>query len=312
MQSSVLTLVDFDTCARQVNRICRPWQLVSRQRRSFRGRIRNFTAAALNITELALDRSRMQAQPAAPASAGSRYYSLLLQVRGSGRVHGEHGEEQLRAGDLILMDSGSATAVESSDATLQYSLNFFRPEDVLRLDAARSRAGQPLACDTGPAALLRDSMVSMVRNADTLGTLDLRAHAIDLLLAAFGAGHGEARAEESGGRVNVESLTRYIDAHLEDAALCPQRLALAFRVSLRALYRVTSQEGLTPAGLIWKRRLHTARQYLRGDAASITAIAHQSGFKDSGHFSRAFRREFGEAPSVARKGLRVPGTVKDG
>jgi len=310
MYSSVLALADFDTCARQVSSICRPWQLVSQQRRSFRGSIRNFTAAALNITELALDRSRMQAQPDTLASGSSRYYSLLMQIRGSGRVHGEHGEEPLHAGDLILMDSASTTAVESSDATLQYSLNFFRPEDVLRLDAARSLAGRPFACSAGPAAVLRDSLESTVRNADTLGSLDLRAHAIDLLLAAFGVIPGAALPGGSGERVSVESLTRYIDANLEDAALCPQRLARVFRVSLRALYRITAGEGLTPAALIWKRRLSTARQRLHGDAASITAIAHQSGFKDSGHFSRAFRREFGETPSRVRKGLRAPGTIR--
>jgi len=296
MQPSASVLADFDTCAREVGRICRPWQLVSPQQRSFRGHIRNFTVAALNVTELALGRSRMQPQSEAIADNGSRYYSLLLQIRGEGRVCGDHGDGQFRAGDLVLVDSASAMAVESSDATLQYALNFFRPEDVLRLDAVRSLAGRPLACRNGPAALLRDSLVSMVGNADTLGALDLRAYAIDLLLEAFGAKGGSA--------VNIDSVVRHIDAHLDDPALCPRQIAITLGISLRSLYRITSAESLTPAALIWSRRLQQARQRLASGAGSITAIAYQSGFKDGGHFSRAFRRAFGASPSAVRKGMR--------
>ena len=50
MHTITPALADFDTCALQVRSICRPWQLDSLQRRSFRGRVRNFTAASLNVT----------------------------------------------------------------------------------------------------------------------------------------------------------------------------------------------------------------------------------------------------------------------
>ena len=303
MHPSASVLADFETCARDVSRICRPWQLVSQQRRSFRGRIRNFTAASLNVTELELDRSRMQPQSDTTAAGSSRYYSLLLQIRGDGRVCSGRGEGQLRAGDLVLVDSTSATAVETSDATLQYALNFFSPGDVLRLDAARWAAGQPVSCKAGPAALLRDSLLSMVRNAEALRGLDLRTYAIDLLLEALCGAPDSTHRDRDLEPVNVDSLVRHIDAHLDDSALCPRQLAVALGVSLRALYRITSAAGLTPAGLIWTRRLQLARQRLASEQQeSITSIAFQSGFKDSGHFSRAFRRVFGASPSAMRKG----------
>jgi AraC-like DNA-binding protein len=303
MNSITPALADFDTCARQVRSICRPWQLESLQRRSFRGRVRNFTVASLNVTELALGRSRMQAQPVA-GTAGARYYSLLMQIRGCAKVCSEQGAAQLREGDIILLDSTSATAVESSDATLQYALNFFRPEDVARLDVARSRAGRPLTCNSGAAALLRDTLGSVVRNATTLESLDLRHHAIDLLLAAFEGAHGALVCDNPCRSASMDLLVRHIDSQLEDPMLCPRTLARALRISLRALYRITAAQGVTPAGLIWSRRLQMARRRLdSSEPGSITSIAYESGFKDSGHFSRAFRKAFGEAPSAMRRGV---------
>jgi len=294
-------LVDFETCVRDVDRICRPYRLASPRWREFRGSIRNFTAAALNLTELHLGRCRMS-RVAAPGSDGRPpYYSLILQLCGSARVSRRRDEVILQPGDLVLLYSDDGIAVDASDGTRQVALNFIQPRDIDRLDVVRRIAPGRLAVAPGPAALLRDAVLSVVRNAGHLDTIDVRDHVIDLLLASFGqvGRPGGART------LDVESLTRGIDAALGDVALCPQRLAESFDVSLRTLHRIAAAADTTPAALIWQRRLHRARELLSRDAeATVTGIAHRCGFKDSAHFSRAYARAFGEPPSATRPARR--------
>jgi AraC-like DNA-binding protein len=60
--------------------------------------------------------------------------------------------------------------------------------------------------------------------------------------------------------------------------------------------------------LIWSRRLDQARRDLADPLRShisVTAIAYDVGFKDSAHFSRAFKNRFGLTPGECRSQARV-------
>ena len=285
---------DFDTCAESVSRICQPYRLAAPSARKFRGCVRNFTAAGLNITELQLGRSRMSQDPAGPAGGGSPYFSLVVQLRGAARVQHREDEACLAPGNLVLLDSATATTVEVSEGSLQYSLNLFDAADRSRLAPLRAACGRVIVPGEGPAAVLADTLLSITRNADGLERLDLRQHAIDLILATFGLpAHDVA---------DGAAIIRYIDTHLHLSTLDPRQVASHFRISLRQLYRLTAAHDATPAALIWNRRLLRARQALVGAGpASITDLAYQCGFKDSAHFARAYRRAFGESPSATRQ-----------
>ncbi len=56
----------------------------------------------------------------------------------------------------------------------------------------------------------------------------------------------------------------------------------------------------TPQKWLMDRRLERARVLVTSTTMTITQICHETGFKDSAHFSRAFRRRFGTAPSAMR------------
>jgi AraC-like DNA-binding protein len=202
-------------------------------------------------------------------------------------------EACLGPGDLVLLDSGNPAVVEVSESSVQYALNFFQPADLARLAALRSACGRVISLAAGPTAVLNETVLSVVKNADNLGGLDFRSHTIDLVLAACDMPACDA--------ADGDAIIRYIDTHLHEPTLDPRRIASRFRISLRQLYRVAAPHEATPAALIWQRRLQRARQLLASDErASITDIAHRCGFKDSAHFARAYRRSFGEAPSASR------------
>lgn len=79
------------------------------------------------------------------------------------------------------------------------------------------------------------------------------------------------------------------------AGISPSRLQHLFRAQL----------GVTPRQLrTWQRLRQVSRRFAEGE--SLTLAAHEAGFVDSAHMSRAFRHCFGIAPSrVLSGGTRV-------
>ena len=59
--------------------------------------------------------------------------------------------------------------------------------------------------------------------------------------------------------------------------------------------------GVTPIAYLNRYRVHQARQLLTTTDKSVTEIALDVGFSDSGYFSRVFRREVGLSPEAYRQ-----------
>jgi AraC-like DNA-binding protein len=105
------------------------------------------------------------------------------------------------------------------------------------------------------------------------------------------------------GRSTVETARQFIEAH----AVEPIRLGdLANRlgVTLRALQvGFKKQFGSTLSEYLFRRRLEIARARLATatDAMTVTAVALDCGFVNSGAFADRYRRAFGELPSQTLK-----------
>lgn len=95
------------------------------------------------------------------------------------------------------------------------------------------------------------------------------------------------------------ALRMHVDEHATDPGLSPESLARAFHISLRYAQKLFALEGDAPARYIRRRRLEIAQRLLRS-GSPVAEAARRSGFIDIDTFSRAFKREFGIAPSLAR------------
>ena len=91
-------------------------------------------------------------------------------------------------------------------------------------------------------------------------------------------------------------MDRYIERHLLDGAITPQRIAAAHGVSVRTVNRVFNATGQTVGEVIRVRRLARAREELTESDRPVSAIAHRWGFSDSSHFSRSFKAHYGTSP----------------
>lgn len=101
----------------------------------------------------------------------------------------------------------------------------------------------------------------------------------------------------------LRSALDHVERHIGEPKLDTRGIARALGISERHLHRLFEATHTTPAGWIRDRRLERCRAELRGSPnASITEIAYRWGFRDSGTFSKIYRRAYGMAPRQDRIG----------
>jgi signal transduction histidine kinase/AraC-like DNA-binding protein/ActR/RegA family two-component response regulator len=99
----------------------------------------------------------------------------------------------------------------------------------------------------------------------------------------------------------VRQAMAFIHKHYAEPV---SRADLARHVSLSEDYLTAcfrKELGITPIAYLNRYRVHQARQLLSDTDKTITQIALEVGFSDSGYFSRVFRREVGVSPEAYRR-----------
>ncbi len=92
---------------------------------------------------------------------------------------------------------------------------------------------------------------------------------------------------------------RHVRNHLDDSELSLDNLASALHVSPRTLIRAFARHQKTPMASIWQERLQASRTAIeQRRVRSVSQAALEFGFSDFSHFSHAFRKAFGVAPSA--------------
>lgn len=108
----------------------------------------------------------------------------------------------------------------------------------------------------------------------------------------------EAAASDLGAAVQ-EVVTTLLPKGYPDIHL----VAEAVRMTPRTLQRRLHSEGLTFAGLLAKARFAEARRMLGDPDRKVIDVALDLGYSDPAHFTRAFERWAGVAPSAFRRRL---------
>ena len=109
-------------------------------------------------------------------------------------------------------------------------------------------------------------------------------------------GEGQSRGERLA--LRLELMLKDSLAECWDIA----RMAAALHLSERQLHRLCQQHfALAPMALLQRLRLQRAALLLASRADSVKLLAAQCGFKNEYHFSTAFKRQHGLAPSHYRQ-----------
>ena len=300
--SSARVLSDLEACNRDMGRICGAYRVTSDHWWNFRGSITTRTIGSLEVADIHLSNGRViKDRKRDEYYLGDRYF-LVLQASGAAVMRQRGYEAYLRPGDCTLIDSRYQSTFEVGPDFQQYSFHLSSEAVQSRIDINAIPVVPLIKGSSGAGALLSDTLGSLLRHGETLDGLDLTEITLRLLGSALGANCRTHKAAMAS-RPALE-IANYIDAQIDNTALTPKSIAEYFDVSLRQLYRISADAGLTPAALIWRQRLDRARELLVDPHirnTSITEIAMRCGFKDGAHFSRSYRKTFGEAPRVTRR-----------
>lgn len=110
----------------------------------------------------------------------------------------------------------------------------------------------------------------------------------------------------------LQGIYRTIETRLSDPDLSLEHVARLNGVSTRYLQKLFAEQGETFRGYRRKRRLERSRADLVSPLyvnLSITEICFRWGFNDAAHFSRAFRKAFGQSPRDYRQRARHTGNA---
>ena len=228
---------------------------------------------------------------------------LGLQSTGSSLVVQQGRETVLRPGDLVLYDSTAPYTLVDGDGIRQH---FFRvplsrlalPHDTVRdVAATRLSPGHPVA---ELAATYLNRLASQPTLFDASGADAVGQPSIELIRAVITT-HLDAAEMGTGplrGSLSLRIL-EYVRAHLGEPELSAAQVAAEHHVSVRHLYAVLADSGISLGDWIRTHRLEACRADLGSPECrhrTIESIARRWGFADMSSFSRAFRSAYQMSP----------------
>lgn len=234
-------------------------------------------------------------------------HCFLLTLGGEGEVQVGDRRERLQVGEWALIPAGEPLCYQLSEQMnepLNQQVNKGSEWELVWLLLHKDSpwdafASYPrLGCTSQQATVLRtleNLYAEQERHQDPLLSALLVEQLGFYLRRLLQKGEGQRRGERLALRLELlfkEALTEPWDI---------ARMAGALHLSERQLYRLCQQHfALAPMALLQRLRLQRAALLLASRTDSVKLLAEQCGFKNEYHFSTAFKRQHGLAPSHYR------------
>jgi AraC-like DNA-binding protein len=242
----------------------------------------------------------MERTPALARDAMEPCIFICTQLTGSRMVVQDDREALIHPGDLAIYDSTAPYTLLSDTGV---SGAFFRiPHSALAMPHNMIRRACAVSLSPGhPVTSLTSDYIRRLATDPELCTAphaELIAQPSIELVRAVIATHLKADELAAGPLAATLQLRilEYAREHLYDPDLCAEQIAAAHYMSVRHLYRVLGESGISLADWIRTRRLESCRQELARTSTTIEAVARRYGFSNMSSFSRAFRVEYGLSP----------------
>jgi AraC-like DNA-binding protein len=229
-------------------------------------------------------------------------YQLMILHRGSAKVLVDGAAYVVKTGWGMLLTPGHVEEFHfSRQVEARHSWCQIFPGDVppgLAFPAfSRPRVAK---CPPRALALLRQGLRSPFQGA---GDSRAAAALVLAILWMFVSSLDEPSGEP--GDPNSTALARFHAAlaGLGAGKVTLDHLARQAGVSRGHLIKIVRERlGQTPMELVWQERVRRAARLLRETGLSLEQVAAETGFANAYHFSRRFRRQFGQPPRVWRRG----------
>jgi AraC-like DNA-binding protein len=244
--------------------------------------------------------------PRAIARLGWNSQIRLYRERSAGvRLDSGGGELVTKPGDLIIGDTTVPFVSETLSAYDNELWLFPRKLFDRHLPVSRTPRSLLLPRSGALSRMLEAYLDAFAGQLDALDEreADLVADNFCRLLAmACGASAGEH--DEAIRQAGLAEAQRYIQLHLADPHLTPEKAAGALKMSVRQLHLMFEPSGTSFTQYLVRRRLEECRAAFANPVSdrSVADIAFAWGFNSLSTFHRNFRQTFGATPGDVRGG----------
>lgn len=212
---------------------------------------------------------------------------------------------EIAEGSVAFLSTAEDYLIKMSDQIDAYWLRI--PAEMLQAHSLslQSALCHGLSVSSGIGIAATQLMHASMGSAGQLGRrgASLLSHS---LLGFFGelldSAGADAGLMTSGYKTKIFSRAReFIDEHIADEDLCPERIARGIGISRRYLSQIFAAQGLSAMRWVQQRRLELCKIELerhgRGKL-SVQEIAYSLGFSNISSFNRAFKSRYGVPPTA--------------
>ena len=243
------------------------------------------------------------------------YHELVWVREGCGRHSIDGRQVEVQPGTITLIGRGQVHVFEGAGGLHGSVIRF--DDDMLGGDRGglanptwllTARGGHTVNVPPGEVEALESTIATLAAESRDPGdgcALDLQRHLLHVLLIWlqrwYDATHTELHEPESSDLQMLRRFTEVLErdyARHHDAGHYADALAVPAPALSKALAQAT---GKTTKELILDRVMTEAARLLRFTDLSVGQVAAQVGFTDPLYFSRAFKRQRGEAPQTFRE-----------
>ncbi|HEY6779768.1 MAG TPA: AraC family transcriptional regulator [Thermoleophilaceae bacterium] len=251
------------------------------------------------------------------------YHELLWIRSGGGQQLLDGRVEPVRPGSVTLIGRGQVHVFERADDVHGAVVRF---RDELLLGAAEratpgwllaGRGARTVPVPAGEAGRLEATIGALAAELERPPdgeSAELQRHLISVLMLWVERWYDAVRVERrDADDAEVQLHRRFTGllerdfAHQHEAGAYADALGVPAAALSRALSEVT---GRATKELIIDRVMLEAARLLRYTDLSVQEVARRTGYGDPLYFSRAFKRQLGQAPMAYREGSRAPGVGK--
>jgi AraC-like DNA-binding protein len=273
--------------------------------RTISGRIDSTELGMLGLSRVTSSAQSVLRTPAGISRTSDDYFLVSVQVAGTGMVVQDQRTAVLGPGDFAVYDSTRPYELLFDDRFIQYVLML--PGATLRtlVSDTNTLTARQVNGRAGAGRLLITMIESIMDDVEMgVASAEAVAQSVEYILVA-------GLVELSGSRTDtpysaqerLDQIKRTMILRLRDPGLSVSSLAAQLHLSVSSIHRAFAVEPSTPSEWIWARRLDAVRRELIDPAnahITIGQLAHDWGFTDPAHFSRAFRARFGCSPRQYR------------
>jgi AraC-like DNA-binding protein len=273
----------------------------------FYGKIVNEPLGRLQLSEVAANKQLVKRSRRQLSRSNDDCFLISLQLAGQGVVQQDGRSAALAPGDFALYDSTRSYTLGFQEDFRQLVLKAPRSLLTERLDFPERCTATRIAGSGGMGRVASELLRAVAREAPTLlpHEIERMSHTlIDVFAAAFGHSLvGQPLSATSHCAAQLVRIKMFIEDHLRDPELSPEKIAAAHGISTRYLSKLFESTDSSVARCIWERRLERIARDLRDPdlaAHSVSEIAFGWGYNNMSHFSRAFKLRFGVSPRAHR------------